>query len=166
MLAHEREHFVGLGEQRTVGVGDDEAGPGDAELRGDAVLEVLAARQRRQPDDLGADAQRGLDGGGVHAADLAVAADAAEHRDAVDRRAAPPTPSAAVGKSCDLSTMRAVAGGRGFARGFERVDRTGAVRVRAEVAVQVGRAGEVDGHGCATRPGSCSCATRPGAGAG
>ena len=54
VLPHEREHLERLGEQRVVGVGDDEARAGDAELRGDAVVEVLPARQRRKPDDLGA----------------------------------------------------------------------------------------------------------------
>ena len=84
VLPHEREHFERLGEQRVVGVGDDEARAGDAELRGDTVREVLPARQRRKPDDLGAQSQRDLDRGGVHASDLAVATDAAVHGDAVD----------------------------------------------------------------------------------
>ena len=79
------------GRSAIVGVGHDDARPGDAELRGDAVVEVLAAAQRRQPHDARTQPERDLDRGRVHAADLAVAADAAEHRDRVaDRRAARP----------------------------------------------------------------------------
>ena len=104
VLADEREHFERLGEQRVVGVGDDEARAGDAELRGDTVDEVLPARQRRKPDDLGAESQRDLDRRGVHAADLAVATDAAEDGDAVTSCCTAHA-SAAVGKSCDLSTI-------------------------------------------------------------
>ena len=99
------------------------------ELRGDAVLDVLPARQRREPDDLGAEAQRDFDRGGVHAADLAVAADAAEHGDAVDVVLHGPRERGG-GEVVRLQHDRAVAGGRGFARGFERVDGAGAVRDR------------------------------------
>ena len=54
--------------------------------------------------------------------------------------------SEAVGESCDFSTIARWPGGRRLARRFERVDRPGAVRIGAEVAVQVGRPGQVDAH--------------------
>ena len=121
-------------------------GPGNAELRGDAVLEVLAAAQRRQPHDARAEAERDLDRGRVHAADLAVAADAAEHRDRVADVALHGPGERCGGGVVRLQHDRPVAGGGRLARGLERVDRARAVRVGAEVAVQIGRTGEVDAH--------------------
>ena len=50
------------------------------------------------------------------------------------------------GEVVRLQHDRPVAGRRGFARGFERVDRSRPVRVGAEVTVQIGRSGEVDAH--------------------
>ena len=82
VIEHECEHLGGLGQQRAVVVGDRDARARKPELRTDAAVVVLAARQRRQPHDARAEAERDLDGRRVHAADLAVAADAAEHRDA------------------------------------------------------------------------------------
>jgi hypothetical protein len=110
------------------------------------VDDVLAARERREPDDLGADPQRGFDRGWVHAADLVVAADAPEYGD-VGHVALHRPRQRGGGKVVGLQDDRAVTGRRGFARGIERVNGAGAVRVGAEVAVQVGCSGEVDGHG-------------------
>ena len=89
----------------------------------------------------GAEVERDLDRGRVHAADLAVAADPAEHRDRVADVALHRPRERRGGGVVRLQHDRAVAGGGGFARGFERVDRAGAVRVGAEVAVQIGGAG-------------------------
>ena len=50
---------------------------------------------------------------------------------------------------------------RGFTRRLERVDGTGPVGVGPEVAVQIGRAAEVDAHARYV-PGSCNWATSDG----
>ena len=146
MLVHEREDLLRRREEAVVGVGDDDARSGDAELRGDAVLEVLAAAQRRQPHDARPEAERDLDRGRVHAADLAVATDAAEHRDRVAGFALHGPGERRGGGVVRLQDDRAVAGRGGFARRLERVDRALAVRVGPEVAMQIGRAREVDAH--------------------
>ncbi len=150
VLLHQREDLVRLGEEPVVGVGDDDAGTGDPELRRDAVVEVLAAAQRREPHDAGTEAQCDLDRGRVHAADLPVATDAAEHRDRVADGLLHRPRERRGGGVVRLQHDGSVARGRGFPRGFERVDGTLPVRVRAEVAVQVGRAREVNAH----RPGA------------
>ena len=121
-------------------------GARDAELGGDAVLEVLAAAQRRQPHDAGAEPERDLDRGRVHAADLAVAADPAEHGDRVADVSLHGPGERGGGGVVRLQHDGPVPGGGRFVCGLERVDRARAVRVGAEVAVQIGGPGEVDAH--------------------
>ncbi len=96
------------------------------------------------------EAERDLDRGRVHAADLPVAADAAEHRDLVADRALHGPGERRGGGVVRLQHDGPMAGGRGLARGLERVDGALPMRVGAEVAVQVGCAREVDAH----RPGA------------
>ncbi len=146
MLLHELEDLARLGEEAVVGVGDDQTGPGDAELRGDAVVEVLAAAEGRQPDDAGAETEGDLHRGGVHAPHLSVAGDAAEDGDRVADLALDRPGERRGGGVVRLEHHRPVAGGRGLGRGLERVDRALAVRIGTEVAVQVGGTGEVDAH--------------------
>ena len=85
-----------------------------------------------------AEAERDLDRGRVHAADLAVAADAAEHRDRVADVSLHRPRERRGGGVVRLQHDRPVAGRGGFAGRLERVDRTGPVRVGPEVAVQIG----------------------------
>ena len=54
--------------------------------------------------------------------------------------------SDAVGESCDFSTTARWPAAAASLRGLERVDRPLAVRVGTEVAVQIGRAREVNAH--------------------
>ena len=93
-----------------------------------------------------AEPERGLDRSGVEAADLVVAAHAAVDVDAVHD---------VVDDACELrgglgvrlQQHRGVTRLARLRRGLERGDRSGAVRVRSEVAVQVHRPGDVDAHG-------------------
>ena len=148
VIADQRQDLVGLGEQLAVAVGHDDARAGYAELRGHAVLEVLAAAQRRQPDDPGAEAEAAdLDGGRIHAADFTVAADPAEHRDGVADVALDRPRERRGGRVVRLPARSP--GGRLRRPSWaasERVDRTGPVRVGAEVAMEIGRSGQVDAH--------------------
>ena len=79
MGGDEVEHRPRLGCQRALVVDDGQARAGDPQLFADPVELVLVAGEGREPDDLGAHAERGLHRRRVDAADLAVAADAAEH---------------------------------------------------------------------------------------
>ena len=146
VLLHEREDLVRLGEQVVVGVGDDDARTGNAELRRDALFEVLTTAEGRQPHDARTELERDLDGRRVHAADLAVTTDATEHRDVVADVALYCPRQRRGGRVVRLQDDGAVPRRRGLARGFERVDRTLAVRIGTEMTVQVGRAGEVNAH--------------------
>ena len=103
-----------------------------------------------QPDDPRAEPQRDLDRGRVHAADLVVAADAAEHRDAVDERVERGGEPGAR-RVVALEHDRGVPGGAGLLRGLEAGDRPRPVRIGAEVGVEVRGSGQVDGHGVILR---------------
>ena len=93
-----------------------------------------------------AEVERDLHRGRVHAADLAVAADPAEHGDrAADVTLHRPRQRCG-GGVVRLQHDGPVTGGGRLARGLEGVDRPRAVRIGPEMAVQVGRSGEVDAH--------------------
>ena len=147
MLAHERDDLLRLGQEAVVGVGHDDPRPGDAELRGDTVLEILSTAQRRQPHDARPEAERDLDGRRIHAAHLSVAADSTEHRYR-GAGVALHRPGEGGGRCVmRLQDDGAMTRGRGLAGRLERVDGTLAVGVGPEVTMQIGRAGEIDAHG-------------------
>src|SRR5215831_14991053 len=147
VVGDEVEDGVRVRRQRSFIVDDGKAGAGDAEGFSDAVQLVLPARQGREPDDLRSDAECRLHRRRVDATDLPVAADPAEDAHAVHD---------AVYDGCQrrrrvvvrLQDDGGVPGAGSVACGVERVDRAFAMRVRPEVAVQVGSAGEIDrcGH--------------------
>ena len=149
VLAHEREHLLGLGEELVVVVGHDDA----------RARESRAARRRRSRSPGGCSAS---------------AATRCARRGRARPRPRPGSPRRPRGRSRSRRTPRsrrrpraarptratrwgsratsarsarwpAAAASRG---GLERVDGALAVRVGTEVAVQIGRSGQVDAHQC------------------
>ena len=145
VVANEREHLGGLGEQRAVFVGHRDPGAGQAELRTDPAVVVLLARERREPHDARTEAERDLDRGRVHATDLAIATDAAEHGDVGNHLPHRPRERRG-GEVVRLEDDGPMARGRGLAGRFERVDRALAMRVGTEVTVQVGGTAQINTH--------------------
>ena len=146
-LDDELQDLERLRQQPAVGVDHGDPRAGDAERRTDAGVEVLAAAQRREPHDLPRRAAaRPRRQPGSRPPDLAIAADAAEHAHAVDQPVDHVRESGGRGVVA-LEHERRVAGRGRVARGLDRVDRSRPVRVRTEVDVEIGRAGEVDAHG-------------------
>src|SRR5680860_1135137 len=145
VLGDEVEHRPRLGEQLTVVVGHHDAGPGDAELAGDAVHDVLSARQGGKPDHPCTQSQRHLHRRGVDSAHLPVAADAADHAQTLDLLADRPRERRG-GEGMRLEHDGRMTGRGGVGGRFDRVDRPGAVRVGPEVAVQIGGTREIDAH--------------------
>ena len=81
VVMHEVEDLAHHRQEVAVVVDDPQSRPGVALPGPASVQPILMARDRRQPNDLGAQPERVLDGERVQAAGLVVEGDAAEHGD-------------------------------------------------------------------------------------